>query len=64
MIIADTGFWVAMFDDGDAFHAAAIKVAGHIQEPLISTLPVVTEVCYLLQSPVGCASRTLTQSEP
>ena len=53
MIIADTGFWVAMFDDSDAFHAAAIKVAGRIQEPLITTLPVLTEVCYLLQSRRG-----------
>lgn len=30
MIIADTGFWVAMFNEHDAFHAAAIKVAGRI----------------------------------
>ena len=53
MIIADTGFWVAIFDDGDAHHTAAVKVAGLVKEPLITTLPVVTEVCYLLQSRRG-----------
>lgn len=53
MIIADTGFWVALFDDGDAYHKPAIKVAGQIKEPFITTLPVITEVCYLLQSRRG-----------
>lgn len=45
MIIADTGFWVAILDDGDN----SLQVAKTLQEPLITTIPVITEVCYLLQ---------------
>jgi hypothetical protein len=49
MIIADTGFWVALFDRRDNHHQAVRTYALTISEPLITTLPVVTEVCYLLQ---------------
>jgi uncharacterized protein len=50
VIIADTGFWVALFDRRDDHHQ---KVRIHtltINEPFITTLPVITEVCYLLQT--------------
>lgn len=50
MIIADTGFWVALFNPRDTHHQAVRGFAVTINEPLISTLPVVTEVCYLLQN--------------
>ncbi len=53
MIIADTGFWVALFDQRDTFHALAYQRLGELDEPLLSTLPVVTEVCHLLQRRVG-----------
>ena len=49
MIIADTGFWVALFDPRDNHHQAVRAYALTINEPLVTTLPVVTEVCYLLQ---------------
>lgn len=49
MIIADTGFWVALFDPRDNHHQAVRGFVPKINEPLITTLPVVTEVCYLLQ---------------
>jgi uncharacterized protein len=49
MIIADTGFWVALFDPRDNHHRTVRTFAGHLNESLITTLPVVTEVCYLLQ---------------
>ncbi len=49
MIIADTGFWVALFDPRDNHHQTVRAYALTINEPLITTLPVVTEVCYLLQ---------------
>jgi predicted nucleic acid-binding protein len=50
MIIADTGFWVALFDSRDKHHQTARKCLVALNEPFISTLPVVTEVCYLLQT--------------
>ena len=53
MIIADTGFWVAIFDDADTYHLHALEVAGNLQEALIITTPVITEVCYLLQNRRG-----------
>ncbi|MFI3219147.1 MAG: PIN domain-containing protein [Methylococcales bacterium] len=49
MIIADTGFWVALFDPKDNYHLAVRSYVPQINEPLITTLPVITEVCYLLQ---------------
>ena len=55
MIIADTGFWVAFFDRNDQFHRQACNVALNLQEGLVTTLPVVTETCYLLQRQIGQA---------
>ena len=48
MIIADTGFWVALADDADQYHQLAISKLEHLKEPLITTWPVLTEVCHLL----------------
>ena len=53
MIIADTGFWVALLDRRDNLHQKARVCAAQIHEPLITTLPVITEVCYLLQTRCG-----------
>jgi predicted nucleic acid-binding protein len=50
MIIADTGFWVAIFDKNDQYHQQAKHRLKTLNEPFISTLPVLTEVCYLLQT--------------
>lgn len=50
MIIADTGFWVALFDRRDKHHQAARTFTLSLKEPFITTLPVLTEVCYLLQT--------------
>lgn len=48
MIIADTGFWVALIDQKDGYHAAAERALQKYNEPLITTWPVMTETCYLL----------------
>lgn len=53
MISADTGFWVALLDRRDNLHLKVRDYATSIDEPLITTLPVVTEVCYLLQTRCG-----------
>lgn len=50
MIIADTGFFVALASEQDAMHSAALRVLNTLQEPLITTFPVITETCYLLLS--------------
>ena len=66
MIIADTGFWVALLDRRDGFHPVARNFAAHLNESLITTAPVLTEVCYLLQQKCGprqAAEFLLTQQD-
>jgi len=53
MILADTGFWVALLDRRDNLHTRVRAKATQLTEPLITTVPVVTEVCYLLQNRCG-----------
>lgn len=48
MIIADTGFWLALADHKDTYHQAANQAFQKYDEPLITTWPVMTETCYLL----------------
>jgi predicted nucleic acid-binding protein len=51
MIIADTGFWVALFNQSDKFHILAIQCYENIihnNEKLITTCAVLTETSYLL----------------
>lgn len=53
MIIADTGFWLALADDKDTYHQAASQALQKHNEPLITTWPVMTETCYLLLTRKG-----------
>ena len=53
MISADTGFWLALLDRRDNLHLKVRNYATSFDEPLITTLPVATEVCYLLQTRCG-----------
>jgi uncharacterized protein len=55
MIIADTGFWVALIDQKDSYHAKAEQALQNYNEPLITTWPVMTETCYLLQRNQGAS---------
>lgn len=49
MILADSGFWVALFNPRDRFHAPAVVAAArHEREGFITTQAVVTEASYLL----------------
>jgi predicted nucleic acid-binding protein len=50
VIIADTGFWLALANASDRFHAAALRALERVREPLICTWPVMTETCHLLAS--------------
>lgn len=48
MIIADTGFWLALANTRDRHHAAATEALAKVSEPLVSTWLVVGETCHLL----------------
>ena len=48
MIIADTGFWLALANTSDRHHPAAKRTLAGLSEGLVTTWPVVTETCHLL----------------
>ncbi|MGI0480777.1 type II toxin-antitoxin system VapC family toxin [Geminocystis sp. CENA526] len=53
MIIADTGFFLALFNSKDKYHLKAQSVLYNFTESLIATHPVITETCYLLVTKGG-----------
>ena len=53
MIIADTGFFVALANRGDKDNEAAVKALGKLREGLVTTWPVVTETAHLLATRLG-----------
>lgn len=48
MVIADTGYWIALSDRGDPYFDAAVELSRSLNVPLITTWPVLTEVCHIL----------------
>jgi predicted nucleic acid-binding protein len=48
VIIADTGFFVALANPRDKHHARAVKALDDNSDELVTTWPVVTETCHLL----------------
>jgi len=53
VIIADTGYWLALANPKDRHHARAVEVTRGLQEALVTTWPVLTEACHLLVSRLG-----------
>ena len=53
MIIADTGFWIALANTRDAYHKRAKSALAHHRGPFITTWPVMTETCHLLANRLG-----------
>lgn len=56
MIIADTGFWLALANRRDRHHARAVEALDSLTEPLVTTWPVLTETCHLLVDRLGVDS--------
>ena len=48
MIIADTGFFLALANSRDRQHAVAKRALAALVAPLVTTWPVMTETCHLL----------------
>ncbi|MCK9606726.1 MAG: PIN domain-containing protein [Methylomonas sp.] len=57
MIIADSGFWIALADKNDKHHARTNAAAKALDESLITTFPVMTEVCHILLKRQGVAAQ-------
>lgn len=58
MILADTGFFVALANPRDHWHASARRALLELKEPLVTTWPVLTETCHLLLSRLGPEAQT------
>ena len=53
MILANTGFWLALANRKDRYHGVALKALDQVDEPLVTTWPVMTETCHLLLARLG-----------
>ena len=53
MILADTGFFLALANTNDRHHARAGAALAKLREPLMTTWPVMTETCHMLASRLG-----------
>ncbi|MBI4957519.1 MAG: PIN domain-containing protein [Myxococcales bacterium] len=53
MILADTGFWLALGNRSDTHHARAKAALARLRGPFVTTWPVMTETCHLLASRLG-----------
>ncbi len=53
MIAVDTGLFVALADRSDNWHESARRALGTVEEGWVTTWPVLTEACYLMQRRVS-----------
>ncbi len=60
MIVVDTGPLVALFDPKDGQHARCRKALRRIAEPLVTTIPVLTETFHML-GPASVGSNRLRE---
>ena len=59
MIIADTGFWLALANRRDRHHGVATTALRELREPLVTTWPVMTETCHLLLTRLGVEAQRM-----
>lgn len=53
MVLADTGYWLALANRRDRWHEAAVAITRQLDEQLVVTWPVMTETCHMLLSRFG-----------
>ncbi len=53
MVLADTGYWLALANSRDRWYEAALEASRGLDETLVVTWPVVTETCHLMLSRLG-----------
>ena len=58
MVLADTGYWLALANARDRWHERAVAASRRLTESLVVTWPVVTETCHLMLSRLGVRAET------
>ena len=58
MVLADTGYWLALANRRDRWHERAVAVSQRLTESLVVTWPVVTETCHLMLTRLGVQAET------
>lgn len=58
MVLVDTGYWYALGNARDRHHRRAVEVGEKLKESPITTWPVLTETCHLLQRSLGVTATT------
>ena len=53
MVLIDTGYWCALGNPKDRFHQQAVLAATILMEDPVTTWPVITETCHILQRELG-----------
>jgi predicted nucleic acid-binding protein len=53
VVVVDSGAWLALANPRDRFHGRVKQALAKVREPLITTLPVLTEVSHLLLARIG-----------
>lgn len=53
MVLADTGYWLALANRRDRWHGRAVAVTRSLAEPLVTTWPVLTETSHLMANRLG-----------
>lgn len=56
MILADSGYWIALLDRRDRHHERAVAVTQTLTEQFILTWPVMAEAVYVLGERLGSAA--------
>ncbi len=53
MVLADTGYWLALANVRDRWHEAVVTASRRLDDSLVVTWPVVTETCSLMLTRLG-----------
>jgi uncharacterized protein len=53
MVLIDTGYWCALGNPKDKFHRQGMLLASTLKEDPVTTWPVITETCHILQRELG-----------
>ena len=56
MVLIDTGYWCALANPKDKFHQRAMSVSKSLTEDPITTWPVITETCHIVQRELGASA--------